>query len=324
MADSALRMVLLLSEIPEYPKKISVAELMERGIRLGKSFSVARRTVERDLRQLSEHFPIQFDARSKPGGWSFKKGERVVLPGLTDGEAVTLVMAERMLADLLPPGVRKEIAPLVRAAQAKMLVGKRRKASSWPDKIQILRNVPKRIAPDIDPELLNTLYSAVFNEVQVDVHYRKLGAVEAKLYRLNPLALVLREPVVYLVCTRENATNLMHWPIHRFVRARRTARASRIPDGFDLRAALDKGLMDYPVSGKPIRLKLCFHDANVGRFLLESPLAPDQTHDFRGESLHLSATVRNTLELRWWILAFGPRIEVVGRKSVRRDIGKRL
>ena len=320
MADSALRMVLLLAEIPEYPTQISVAELLERGRRIAPCFAVSRRTIERDLRVLSEHFPIRFDAQAKPGGWSFEKGTRFVMPAMTDGEAVTLVMAEQMLSALLPPGVRSEITSLVRAAQSKLHLGGKRKAAAWPDKIQILRNVPKRIAPQVEHEILNTLYSAVFDEVQVEVRYKRLGATEPRAYSLNPLALVLRDPVIYLICTRSDRDDVMHWPLHRFSHARRTVRKAHAPPGFDRQQRLDEGLMDYPVSGGEIRLRLRFPDETVGRFLLETPLSADQTDASVGGELFLCATVRDTLELRWWLLAFGARVEVQGPHALRREI----
>ncbi|MGQ0501581.1 MAG: helix-turn-helix transcriptional regulator [Panacagrimonas sp.] len=216
-------MVLLLSDIPEYPTQISVAELIARRRGKDPSFNVGRRTVERDLRHLAERFPIQFEATSKPGGWSFRKGERLVFPLMGDAEAMTLVLAEQMISGLLPPSVVNEIRPLVRQAQMKVHFGGKRQLAAWPRKVRIVRNIPKRIGADIDADLMNVLYGAVFAEQQLEVRYLKLGAKEPSSYLLNPLGLVLREPVIYLVCTRADDPKLLHWPLHRFVSARRVA-----------------------------------------------------------------------------------------------------
>ena len=317
-------MILLLSDIPEYPARVSVADLIARRRDKDPSFNVGRRTIERDLRHLAKRFPIRFDATSKPGGWSFDKGARLVFPLMGDAEAMTLVLAERMISGLLPPSVVNEIKPLVRQAQMKVHFGGKRQLAEWPRKVRIVRNIPKRIGADVDAELMNVLYGAVFAERQLEVGYLKLGAKEPTTYLLNPLGLVLREPVVYLICTRADSPKLLHWPVHRFASARRTGRQAQIPEDFDLQRELDRGLMGYAVTGKDLRLKLRFPSAAVGRFLEETPLSADQRSRSRDGALIIEATVRDTLELRWWIYAFGPRVEVLAPLRFRTEISESL
>jgi predicted DNA-binding transcriptional regulator YafY len=83
----------------------------------------------------------------------------------------------------------------------------------------------------------------------------------------------------------------------------------------------------YPVSGKSIKLEALF-DARTAVHLSERPLSKDQrmTPQKDGRVL-LQATVRDTLELRWWLLGFGDKVEVVGPKALReefKDIVERM
>jgi predicted DNA-binding transcriptional regulator YafY len=67
--QSLLRQWHMLRMVPRAPARISAKELCER--LCAADFPVAKRTVERDLKELSEVFPIAVDVRDKPYGWSW-------------------------------------------------------------------------------------------------------------------------------------------------------------------------------------------------------------------------------------------------------------
>lgn len=67
MASAIVRQWLILTMLPKPPRRIDSgaieARLRERGVR------VHRRTIQRDLIELAEVFPILSDERAKPYGW---------------------------------------------------------------------------------------------------------------------------------------------------------------------------------------------------------------------------------------------------------------
>jgi len=67
MASAIVRQWLILTMLPRPPRRIDSgaieARLKERGVQ------VHRRTIQRDLNELSEVFPILSDERAKPYGW---------------------------------------------------------------------------------------------------------------------------------------------------------------------------------------------------------------------------------------------------------------
>ncbi|HMR07622.1 MAG TPA: WYL domain-containing protein [Polyangiaceae bacterium] len=69
MADTFLRYLVLLGEIPRAPRRIGAGDLTLRleshGIR------VTRRTVQRDLERLSSILPIGCNDKTKPFGWAW-------------------------------------------------------------------------------------------------------------------------------------------------------------------------------------------------------------------------------------------------------------
>lgn len=86
MAESALRLVLILQKIPQAPAKITLAEI--RGYLASLFIKVSDRTIQRDLIQLSQHFPIQANENTRPYGWSYQQNDNSDLATLQQYEPV--------------------------------------------------------------------------------------------------------------------------------------------------------------------------------------------------------------------------------------------
>ncbi|WP_417690359.1 WYL domain-containing protein [Pseudidiomarina sp.] len=80
--QTVLRYLLMLRHIPKQPQKIDVNTLRERLAEQGVDVSV--RTIQRNLVELSEVFPLTTDERNKPFGWSLL-ADAPLLPLVTDG-----------------------------------------------------------------------------------------------------------------------------------------------------------------------------------------------------------------------------------------------
>lgn len=78
MGETFVRQWLILSMLPTPPRRIGTAAieaaLRERGI------DIHRRTIQRDLVELSEVFPIVVDDRSKPYGWRWAAPPSLPVP----------------------------------------------------------------------------------------------------------------------------------------------------------------------------------------------------------------------------------------------------
>lgn len=66
--QSVLRYLMMLRHVPRQPHKIDAKTLQQRLYEQGIDISV--RTIQRNLIELSEVFPLTTDERSKPYGWS--------------------------------------------------------------------------------------------------------------------------------------------------------------------------------------------------------------------------------------------------------------
>ena len=186
-------------------------------------------------------------------------------------------------------------------------VGRRqsRGLAGWPDKVRILPRGLKLIGPEIDPEILNTVYGALLADRRFQCGYHPRDAEGDKDYLVNPLGLVVRDAVTYLVCTLWDYDDPIQLALHRIRTAEPLDTKARRPPGFGHDAYIRQGAFSMPFSDRPIRLEALF-DADAAYHLRETKLSEDQVLEDQPDGRVLvKAAVQDTGELRWWTLGFG-------------------
>jgi predicted DNA-binding transcriptional regulator YafY len=73
-------------------------------------------------------------------------------------------------------------------------------------------------------------------------------------------------------------------------------------------------------SGEPLRLVARLWK-RAGLHLLETRLAADQVVEDEGDDhFRVTATVNDTAQLRWWLLSFGSKVEVLEPQGLREEM----
>ncbi|HAR95007.1 MAG TPA: hypothetical protein DCR97_03445 [Deltaproteobacteria bacterium] len=189
----------------------------------------------------------------------------------------------------------------------------------WPEKIRIISRGQPLGAPEVKREVADVVYEALLQEQRFHASYRKRGESAASEYVVNPLGLVIQEQLTYLVATLWNYPDPIFLALHRMEGADLLDEPCRIPDGFDLQAFFDSSPLQFPEGDRPLKLEVLF-DAEAGAHLRETPLSSDQSiTEQQDEHLMIKATVADTAQLRWWLLGFGDKVEVVRPKSLREE-----
>ena len=318
-ADTLLRQWHLLRAIPRYPRRIGVPEL--RGLLETAGFGVTARTIQRDLIELSEVFPLVSDERAKPFGWSWAAHAPVFdLPNLSTQEALAFAMVEDYLRPLLPSVLLDQLRAYFAAAR-KRLAGDapKRGSASWLGKIAVVQPTQALIPPKVDPKVQQAITDALLHDRRLGAKYRRKGERELRGYVLSPLGLIQRGPVTYLLaCIGEHAEP-RSFVLHRFERAAMLDAPALRPKGFVLATYLtETGALNFGASRK-IRLEALF-DAPAADHLQETPLSHDQTIDDAGDGrVRVRASVLDTPQLRWWLLGIADGVEVVAPAALRRD-----
>ncbi len=72
---------------------------------------ISLRTIQRDLNQIAQRFPIE-SSKTSPQGWRWRADAPIQsLPHMTSSQAVTFMMVEEHLKHLLPPSLIEEMNP---------------------------------------------------------------------------------------------------------------------------------------------------------------------------------------------------------------------
>jgi predicted DNA-binding transcriptional regulator YafY len=127
---------------------------------------------------------------------------------------------------------------------------------------------------------------------------------------VTPLGLVVRGDLSYLVCTLWDYQDIRQLAMHRVISATPIETPATKPEGFDLDEYIESGEFQYRV-GTLIQLKAKF-SRGAAAHLLETPLSDDQVIQ-RLDADHdlVTATVRDTAQLDWWLLGFASSVRVL-------------
>ncbi|MFW5970101.1 MAG: helix-turn-helix transcriptional regulator [Halofilum sp. (in: g-proteobacteria)] len=320
--ETMLRHWTLLRAIPRQPRKADARSLTDQ-LR-DEGFDVSRRTVERDLNKLSALFPLISDDATTGRGWSWlRDADAFDVPGMDPETALTFQILQRFATHLLPRSVLRRLQPQLQQSEA--ILEELRPESgprAWPDRVRVL---PKGIdlhAPEIAPDVIEVVYRALLEGQRIEADYRPrvAGGETLKTYEINPLGLVFRDQVAYLVCTLWAYEDIRQLALHRFERAELLESARAEPEGFDLDAYIAAGHFHIRESGETLALRARFN-SDAAYHLYETPLATDQQLTPSGDGrVELTATVLDTQQLRWWLLGFGAAVEVVAPESLRAEL----
>jgi predicted DNA-binding transcriptional regulator YafY len=282
-------------------------------------FKVDLRTVQRDLKELNEVFPIT-SVMGKPIAWRWDKHAKAFdVPGMDRIGAMTLKMVGEFMAKLLPQSCMESLAPNIRRAEAILEDLGEKSYGGWPDKVRVVPRTQPLQPPDVDPDILDDVYEALFKDRRLKAAYRKKGAEETVEYVVNPLGVVAADPVIYLVATLWDYDDVKLLAMHRFQSVEVMVEPVTKPNGFTLDKYLESGALGFAVTaGKMLKLKALF-DRGAAAHLYESPLSESQTISDQGEKVLVEAEVLDTQQLRWWLQGFGAYVEVVSPKSLRKE-----
>lgn len=313
--NTAMRYIRMLTLIPEYPGKISTSQLLRKLQEDKEKYGVTQRSVQRDLQQLADNWDISYNNIGRKKYWYFnRKAAFLQIPTMSDSSALILRMAEEHLSDVLPDSAIEFLQGYFRKAKAML---KNTKLGAWGKKVKIIRKGPTLTYPKVSVEIQQEVHAALLNARQLLVTYRNRDA-EVKSYPLNPLGLVCKDGAMYLIATAWNMESPAQYALHRMLRAEQTGAPVVLPKAFDLEDYISIAFA-YPLSSKMLKLRVRF-STSAGLHLVESRLSADQViKELPSDAYLLTATVPDTLELRWWLRAFGPFVEVLGPQTLRRE-----
>lgn len=322
MSDMILRQINMLSMIPVLPRKITARDLHDRLAAAGQEVTV--RTVERDLHKLSQQFRLTCD-EGRPAGWSWVSDEvQVSLPQMDTVSALTHELVARYLIPVLPAQLVQHLSAEFDHARAVLNRMGSSPLGQWSRRIAVLPSGHQLLPAPVDENTTRIVYEALLAGHRFEADYHAVDSGQPRRYPFNPLGLVYRDGVLYLVATARDYNDPRQFALQRMSAARPLPdQLAKAPPGFDFeRYVREEKAFDYPV-GDDIELELLVDD-RLARHLAESRLAEDQTIELSGEGRHrVRATVMHTSQLVWWLYSLGAGVEVRAPAALRAKMARR-
>lgn len=305
----------LLQILPRQGDGITISELHQQLEHHG--FKVSRRTVERDLEALSLPFPIYCDDEQNISRWRWMDHKKNELPGMSVAEAMMLQLVEGTLKTMLPDTLLQGLASRFAQAKGKILALEDSNShSKLADKIAVVAPSLPLTPPTVPAVFYQAVQMALTHKKQLFATYTAMQNQQHKTYLLNPLGLVQRGHVTYLVATVAEYADVRLFALHRFISLSLLESVLSSPANFSLASYIKNGAMQFG-SGEQIQLKARISDY-LARILLEAPLAADMTLQKAEDDWYLlNATVFDGWQLQWWILSHSRAIEVLAPQSLR-------
>lgn len=208
--------------------------------RLATELEVSVRTIYRDIEALSgAGVPIYAEA-GPGGGVRLVDGYRTRLTGLTAEEAEALALSGL-------PGAASELGlgTVLAAAQLKVDAALppelRSRAVRMRERFHL--DAPGWFAREEPVPHLAGLSRSVWDEQRVEIRYRKRDGEVTRL--LDPLGLVLKAGVWYLVALSGRTRSLRTFRVSRVVSVKLLDEESQRPDGFDLATHWEEASQDF-------------------------------------------------------------------------------
>lgn len=311
----------LLTLLPSKAPGLSAACLQEQLKTAG--YTVSKRTIERDLIDLSRQFPVQCNDKGIPYGWHWMAGASSKIPGVSVSEALTLQILEGSLSTLIPSHMLKTLEPRFQQAKSKLQsLSAEIPAAAWVNKVAYVQPEFQLLAPEVSEYCLETIQDALLYQRQVDCTYYAAHKDREYQLTLNPLALVQRGQVTYLIATAEPFDDIRQYALHRFRNAQILEDSALAPEDFELQNYLQSGAMQF---GEPATLKVeAWINSGLARLLRETPISADMQLVADADGFNMTATVNDSWELQWWILSHCGSIQIRKPKKLRDNITQRL
>lgn len=317
VSTTILRQWAMLKRIPRHPARVSTRKLLEHLEQEG--FKVSQRTIQRDLNSLSGLFPdLGTDGNRDEAGWFWRQNSAVNdIPAIDPPMALTFKLAETFLSKLFPPAVLELIRPYFDTSDKILGALDKPGFTNWADKVRIVPRTQPLLPAEIRPEAVKVIYEALLEGKQFRGRYQRRDGDVAE-YEFHPLGLVYRESVAYLVATNWGYQDPRHYALHRFHQCALLEMDTAPSEGFNLDSYIHSGSFEYTdIEGKTIKLIALFTEG-AAYHLHETPLSEDQTITCkRNGRIQVTATVKDSQQLRWWLLGFGDQVEVVRPKRLR-------
>lgn len=231
--------------------------------------------------------------------------------------ALIMKLAERYLNDLLPRAIFQNVEHFFHRADE--VLAKATSSQRWLRSVSMVSKSLQLLPPTFNESVIEKVYQGLQQGKQLRVKSRtRQSPTNPREYLINPLGLVTREGLIYLVwCSAEGGDKVKEFALHRLTEAEVLDDACVLPSGFTLDGFIneERGFSYLVQPNELPHIDFEFlADKDLAFKLSETPLDMTQRigePDADGWS-RVTAHVPYTHQLMAWIREQGYNIRVLG------------
>ena len=284
---------------------------------LAEEYGVSQKTIKRDLDKLSTKFPVVEYKEGRQKYWSLILGFKNVPPIIfLPTELYALSECTRFLKSMGEPFLRSTLESINHKIKATFDQGKHESFEN----LRRIFSINLSAAKDYSAkrEFLGQLFTAASEQRRVEIGYQGLKDDKPIVRKVDPYRLWYRDGSVYLVGLCHLREKIRMFAVDRITLLNLTKENFLIPQDFDFEAYTEHAF--NVMIEDPVHVKIRF-SPEIARYIEEREWHPSQkTKKQKDGSLLLELTVGGTLEIKRWVLSFGPQAEVLEPEALVEEI----
>ena len=195
MNDACYRKIQTLRALPKAPARKSVTDVFKDLKHQG--FEIDRRSLQRDLKALARLFPIENDGNKDIPGWCWQKdAEKFELPEMSPSVALSFRMVKLFLERFMPPSTMTELGSYFDYADRILNSLPNNQLSDWTQKVRYVSRTQPLHSPEIETQILSSVYEALLSDRQIKAHYKPRGG-DPREYVINTLGRLVIDQGIY-------------------------------------------------------------------------------------------------------------------------------
>ncbi|GHT97908.1 hypothetical protein FACS1894142_3490 [Spirochaetia bacterium] len=276
--------------------------------KLAKLTEVNPRTIQRDIEYLRDmhHAPLEYD-KAHNGYYYTEANFFVKSITLSEGELFFVALFDQMLQQYRNTPIEKNLRAIFKKIAQAMPDNVTVDSSFLDSQVSVMSDH----SGHIEPQVFQTLFTALKTHQTICFEYRSLGETTHKKREADPYHAICQHGSWRLLAYCHNRKEPRMFVFSRFKKVSLTGKKFTIPADFEPEAYFDKDIGVYASARTPYTVELLFN-SEAGTYALEQYWHKTQIVKQQEDgSVYVQFTTTQIPQVLYWVMARGHTVQVL-------------